>query len=148
MDCILLFWRSSYCAIVGTRFVDVRFITIEPNTIYWSNTLLFSYLCFCYEVSNKLDYLYGKIFLNSMQNLIHIAKETGFEISQSPKLFSKALLESIMPPQPPDKHTNIHRSPKVPLGFCVRQKQRYSTHLLSLHWPYFKPMTIFPDKKH
>lgn len=52
--------------LAGPDFPDVKFIAVELNTIYWLNTLLFSYLCLCYEVSNKLDYLDRRIFPNSM----------------------------------------------------------------------------------
>lgn len=65
VDHVVLFAIRSCCAAVGPDFSAVRFTAIEPNTIYWSNTLSFSYLCFCYEVWSKLDYLYGEIFFPS-----------------------------------------------------------------------------------
>lgn len=41
-------------------------------------------------MSNKLDYLYRRIFLNSMENLIYTTKEIGFEVSKNPTFFTVA----------------------------------------------------------
>lgn len=61
-------------------------IYCQAKTIYWFNTLLFSYLCLCYSMSNKLDYPYRRIFLNLLRSLIYT--QTGFEASKCPKFFT------------------------------------------------------------
>lgn len=74
-----------------------------------------------------------------MKNLISSAKE---KVSRHPKFFTEALTT---PKPTPDTHK--HKRPKSSSALLRGTKQT-PMHLLGPHPPYFKPMTIIPDKKH
>ena len=123
--------------IVGPGFPGVRF-TGELNTIYWFNTLLFSYLCLRYELSNKLDFTYigfselvGVFNLHGKRNWFGKYQSTLSSLLWHPLDHRSGTDRSIATPPPPDMYD--HKIPKVPLGIFVRQKQGNPTDFFSSH---------------